>query len=356
MSRRTAKPRTGDPDIDAAVIALVDAAGIEHDRDLAIEMVASVMKLSRAGNDRGSLKIVNTALKELRGAYASFRPYAERPKCSIFGSARVPADSPAFAAAEAMGAALAREGWMTITGGGPGIMTAGVLGAGADNAFGVTIRLPFEPMDGGGIVPAERLVKFRYFFTRKLTFMKESSAYVVFPGGFGTLDETFELLTLMQTGKEPVAPIVLFDPEGTTYWQTWRDFVLRELVPAGFVSPEDLDLVIFTSSVDDATRYICDFYEVFDSMRYVDGRLVIRLRRELDDADLAMLNTEFRDVIEPGTSIERTAAFPAEVDDHDRIGLPRLVMSFDNRHFARLHRLVRSLGRDTAATSSVAAS
>jgi uncharacterized protein (TIGR00730 family) len=349
MSRRVAKPRTGSPELDAAIVALVDGAGVQHDRDLVVEMVASVLKISRDGNTRGDMKIVNTALRELRASYRAFRPYRDRRKCAIFGSARVPVESPAFAAAQAVGAELAERGWMTITGGGPGIMTAGLIGAGAANSFGVTIRLPFESSEGGGLLPADRLVRFRYFFTRKLTFMKESSAYVVFPGGFGTLDETFELLTLMQTGKEPVSPIVLFDPVGATYWSEWLDFVRGELVPGGFVSPEDLDLVFLTSSVTAAAAYICDFYDVFHSMRYVNGLLVIRLNRDIDDARLAALNATFGDILTPGTVIERTAALPAEVDDHDEVALPRLIMAFDNRHFARLHQLVRSLGGELPA-------
>ena len=197
MNRRTARPRTGSPELDAAIVDLVDGAGVEHDRDLVIEMLASVMKLSRDGNTRGDLKIVNTALKELRGAYSAFLPYRARRKASIFGSARIGEADPSYLAAEALGAELAARDWMIITGGGPGIMSAGIRGAGSDNSFGVTIRLPFEAMEGGGILPPDRLVRFRYFFTRKLTFMKESSAYIVFPGGFGTLDETFELLTLL---------------------------------------------------------------------------------------------------------------------------------------------------------------
>jgi len=340
--RRDNRPRTGDPAVDQAILDLVATAGFGDDVDVITELIATAVRFGLDGNDRGELKLVSTALRDLRRAANQFRPYRDRRKCSIFGSARTPVESPAYVAATAMGAALSRNDWMVITGGGPGIMTAGVEGAGRENAFGVTIRLPFEPMDAGGIVPDERLVRFRHFFSRKLTFMRESSAYVVFPGGFGTLDETFELLTLIQTGKEPPVPVVLFEPEGDGYWQLWREFVNDELLDAGLVSPVDLDLVRITPSVDEAVAYIDGFYRMFHSMRYVDGRLVLRLESDVSDVALERLNAEFADVLVEG-AIERTTALPAEIDDDDEVWRPRLVLSFDNWHFGRLHQLVRAL-------------
>jgi len=340
--RRSPKPRSGVPDVDAAIVALVEAADLDADVDLVTEMLSSVMRFGLDGNDRGELKLINTALRDLRRAANQFRPYQDRRKASIFGSARTLAGSAAYVAAQEVGAALAANDWMVITGGGPGIMTAGIEGAGPENSFGVTIRLPFEPMDAGGVVPDERLVRFRHFFTRKLTFMRESSAYVVFPGGFGTLDETFELLTLIQTGKEPPAPVVLFEPEGTGYWKLWFQFVEAELVSAGLVSPVDLDLVHITSSADDVMQYISSFYRVFHSMRYVDGRLVLRLESDVSDATLDRLNSEFADLLAEGT-IDRTTPLAPEVDDGDEVGRSRLVLSFDNWHFGRLHQLVRAL-------------
>ena len=340
--RRDSKPRTGNPAVDQAILDLVATAGFDTDVDVLTELISTAVRFGLDGNERGELKLISSALRDLRRAANQFRPYRERRKCSIFGSARTPAGTAAYVGAEHMGAALAANDWMVITGGGPGIMTAGVEGAGRENAFGVTIRLPFEPMDAGGIVPDERLVRFRHFFSRKLTFMRESSAYVVFPGGFGTLDETFELLTLIQTGKEPPVPVVLFEPEGDGYWKLWREFVNEELLGAGLVSPVDLDLVRITSSVDDAMAYIDGFYRVFHSMRYVDGRLVLRLERDVDDETLLRLNAEFADVLVDGV-IERATATPAEIEDDDEVWRPRLVMSFDNWHFGRLHQLVRAL-------------
>lgn len=340
--RRDFRPKTGDPAVDQAILDVVAATGITEDPDVVTELVTTAVRFAMDGNDRGELKLIASSFRDLRRAANQFRPFRASRKCSIFGSARTPAGDPAYMAAAAMGAALAANDWMVITGGGPGIMTAGVEGAGRENSFAVTIRLPFEPMDGGGIVPDDRMVRFRHFFSRKLTFMRESSAYVVFPGGFGTLDETFELLTLIQTGKEPPVPVVLFEPEGDGYWRLWKDFVEEELLDAGLISPVDLDLARITSSVDEALDYIDGFYRVFHSIRYVDGRLVIRLEHDVDDATLDHLNSEFADIVTSG-GIERTTALPAEIDDDDEVWRPRLIMSFDNRHFGRLHQLVQSL-------------
>lgn len=324
-------------------MALVEASGVRLDRDLLTEMVANCVRIARDSPDRGDIKIVNTALRELRASNDVFIPHRHRRKVSIFGSARTAPTDPAYAAARETGRMLAAHGWMIITGAGPGIMRAGVEGAGAENSFGVSIRLPFESADAQTIIAPERMVRFRYFFTRKLTFMKESSAYVVFPGGFGTLDETFELLTLMQTGKEPPAPVVLFDPPGVTYWRTWREFIAHELVPRGLVSPEDLGFVTVTSSVDEAAATIETFYANFHSMRWVDGLLVLRLLRPLSDAALAELNREFADICAQGR-IEPIGPLQAELDDGDAVELPRVSLHFDNRQFARLHQLVRALG------------
>jgi hypothetical protein len=339
---RTSRARTGDAKVDAAVQQLLDVLAPANDRDVFSELLTSVARLARDDTDRGDLKIVNGTVREMRNSFATFAPFRGDRKASVFGSARTRPDEPAFHQAVELGRALAATGWMVITGGGPGIMNAAVSGAGRQNAFAVTIRLPFEPTAASTLVDDDHLVRFRYFFTRKLTFMKESSAYVVFPGGFGTLDETFELLTLIQTGKETPAPIVLIDPGDETYWVTWMDFVRDELVTAGLVYPADLELVHLTSSIEEAVTYIDDFYRTYHSMRYVDGRMVVRLTHEIDDAALATINEEFADIVAGGT-IERCQAFPAEVDDRDHVELPRLVFTFDQRHFARLHRFARRL-------------
>jgi hypothetical protein len=340
---RRSRSRTGDPEVDTAIASLIDLLGVERDQDIFTELFTSVARLARDDSDRGDLKVVNGAVREMRSSFNTFRPFRADRKASVFGSARTRPDEPAFQQAVELGRVLADAGWMVITGGGPGIMNAAVSGAGRDSSFAVTIRLPFEPTAASTLVDDDHLVRFRYFFTRKLTFMKESSAYVVFPGGFGTLDETFELLTLIQTGKESPAPVVLIDPPSETYWERWMDFIADELVAAGLVSADDLGLVHLTSSTEEAVAYIDSFYRTYHSSRHVDGRLVLRLTHPIDDAALAAINDEFADIVAGGT-IERCAAFPAEVDDEDVVDLPRLVFTFDQHHFARLHQLVRRLG------------
>jgi hypothetical protein len=339
---RNSRARTGDPAVDGAIQQLLDVLEVDNDRDVLGEMLTSVARMARDDTDRGDLKLANGTIREMRNSFATFAPFRGERKASVFGSARTRPDEPSFQLAVELGRALAAAGWMVITGGGPGIMNAAVSGAGRQNAFAVTIRLPFEPTAASTLVDDDHLVRFKYFFTRKLTFMKESSAYVVFPGGFGTLDETFELLTLIQTGKETPAPIVLIDPDDETYWVTWMDFVKDELVTAGLVYPADLELVHLTSSIDEAVAYIDDFYRTYHSMRYVDGRMVVRLTHSIGDEALATVNEEFADIVAGGV-IERCDPFPAEVVDRDHVELPRLVFTFDQRHFARLHRFARRL-------------
>ena len=340
--RRDTRGRVGIPEVDDAITAFVDAADPVENRDLFTEMSVTIARLARDGADRGDLKLLNGAIRELRTSFRRFEAEADRPKASVFGSARTPVTAPSYTLARELGAALAHEGWMVISGGGPGIMTATIEGAGGSNSFAVTIRLPFEGNPASALVDDDHLVRFRYFFTRKLAFMKEASAYVILPGGFGTMDELFELLTLVQTGKEMPAPIVLLEPEGGTYWRTWVEFVQTELIDSGWVSPNDLDLVHLSSSSKDAVRYIVNFFGGYHSLRYVDGRLVVRLQREIGDAALATLNEEFGSMVASG-SIERTAALPAEVEDDDVPHLPRITMDFDNRSFTRLHAMALRL-------------
>jgi uncharacterized protein (TIGR00730 family) len=243
---------------------------------------------------------------------------------------------------------LVEAGWMTITGGGPGIMTAGIEGAGPEDSFAVSIVLPFEPSSGGAMVAEGRSINFRYFFNRKLTFMKEASGYVLFPGGYGTMDEAFELLTLLQTGRETPKPVVVLEPRGDAYWRSFRHFLEVELLDAGLVAPEDLDLFHLTSDPADAVEHLVSFYRTYHSMRYVGGRLVLRLQHEISDADLERLNHAYADIVAVG-EIERCGPAPAEVADDEHLLLPRLRFRFVNTRFARLHALVRDLNALDAA-------
>ncbi len=342
MAERRPRYRTGDDELDARVEQLLSDAGVERNQDLAFELMTSVLRMSKEGLSRGDLKIANSTLKEMRYAFHVFDPYRSIRKLAIFGSARTGIDEPAYGAARAVGRAIADEGWMVITGGGPGIMTAGIEGAGAENSFAVNIVLPFEPAGGGVMVNDGKVINFKYFFNRKLTFMKEASAYVMFPGGYGTMDETFELLTLLQTGREVPAPIVLFEPEGDAYWRSFRHFLEVELLDSRLIRRDDLDLFHITSDVDDAIEHLTRFYRVFDSIRYVGGRLVLRLTKELTDEQLDQLNEQFADIVASGR-IERTEPSPAELADGDALSMHRIRFRFINNEYARLHAMIRAI-------------
>ena len=247
--------RTGDPEIDQQISELIAQLGPEvRNSDLLFELMVSTVRLARDHVSRGDLKLANAALKEMRYAFAVFEPYRSARKAAIFGSARTTRDDPLYDQTMRLARELSEADWMVITGAGPGIMEAGIEGAGAANSFGVSIRLPFEAGTSQFLTDDPKLVNFRYFFTRKVTFVKEAHAFVLLPGGFGTLDEAFELLTLVQTGKAPPAPIVLLDVPGGTYWTTWLQFVEAELRDRGYISPHDLELVKITDNVGRRAR------------------------------------------------------------------------------------------------------
>ncbi len=334
--------RTGDDAVDTAIQALVDTIERDDESELLFEMLVSAYRMGTEGLDRGELKLVNSALKEIRYAFGLFEPYQGVYKVSIFGSARTKPDDAAYTCAFDLGQAMAARDWMIMTGAGPGIMQAGIEGAGAENSFGINIVLPFEADAVSVIANDPKLINFRYFFTRKLTFMKESHAFALLPGGFGTMDESFELLTLMQTGKQPLAPVVLLDPPGETYWEGWQHFVERELLDSGLISPADLALVRLTDNVDEAVEEICAFYKCYHSMRYVGSRLILRTTTDIDDALLDSINEEFSDIVVEGP-IERATATGPEVEDNDHVELPRLSMNFNRASFSRLRVLIDRL-------------
>jgi len=302
----------------------------------------TALRLGRENTDRGELKLINAALKELRYSFHVFGPYRGIPKCTIFGSARIKSGDPAYEAAKQLGKAMADRDWMVMTGAGPGIMAAGLEGAGSENSFGINIVLPFEASANEFIADDPKLINFRYFFTRKVTFMKESTGYAMLPGGFGTMDEAFELLTLMQTGKSILAPVVLLDPEGSNYWDRWQEFVVAELLEAGLISEADMSLFIITSSVEEAANEMTRFYRTYHSSRAVGQRLVLRLKREISDEELAGLNADFTDIIEDGV-IERIDATDSEVRDDDNLDLHRIAFRFDRHGHARLRMMIDRL-------------
>ncbi|MET0627165.1 MAG: TIGR00730 family Rossman fold protein [Acidimicrobiia bacterium] len=334
--------RTGDRELDAAVTDLVERIADPDDADLIFELVVSALRLARDRADRGDLKIANAALKEMRHSFHVFAPYRLARKVAIFGSARTRPDDPLYLHARDLAAALAALDWMVVTGAGPGIMEAGIEGAGPEHAFGVSIKLPFEAATSQFIDGDPKLVNFRYFFTRKLAFIKESDGFVLLPGGFGTLDEAFELLTLLQTGKAQPAPVVLLDTPGGTYWKEWHAFVVAELLATGYVSNDDLRLVHVTDDVDDAVREVLTFYRNYHSLRFVDGQLVLRVYELPDASTIAALSDEFADIVVRG-SLTPIATTPAELADEDHVELPRLAFRFDRRGWARLRMLIDRL-------------
>lgn len=341
---RRGRYRTGDDALDDAIAALIAQAGVERDHDLLFEMIVSALRLGREDADRGDLKLVNAALKELRYSFRVYDRYRDRRKVTLFGSARTPPSHGAYEAAHAFGEAIVKHGWMVMTGAGPGIMTAGLEGAGAEHSFGVNIVLPFEQTANHVIAGDPKLINFRYFFTRKLSFVKESHAFAVFPGGFGTMDEIFELLTLMQTGKSYLVPVVLVDEPGGDYWQRWSRFIDDELLIDRYISPSDKSLVHIARDVDDAVEVISRFYRTYHSMRWVGNRLIVRLNRELSGDEIAQLNRDFGDILDDG-EIGPSPTTDPEREDDDHVELPRLALRFNRSSYARLREMIDALNR-----------
>lgn len=301
-------------------------------------------KLQTDGASRGDAKLLASALKELRHCFRVFAAHRGVRKATVFGSARTSPTHPAYIAAVEFGKQMAEAGWMVITGAASGIMEAGHVGAGRDKSFGLNILLPFEQGANTVIAGDPKLMNMRYFFTRKLAFIKESDAVVLFPGGFGTHDELFETLTLIQTGKTHVFPIVLVDEPGGTYWQKWQSFVQEDLLDRGYISPADLFLYTITDDVTAAVRVVSDFYRVYHSMRYVKGELVLRLQSRPSDETVAAINAEFADII-TGGSFELTGALPAEENEPALAELTRLKFKFNKQSHGRLRQLINRLNR-----------
>lgn len=332
--------------IHTAANALVEALQKIDDGDLVAEIIANSLKLLRDDTNRGDMKLVNKSFKELRYALKIFAPYRDVRKVSIFGSARTATDHPDYIAAAEYGKRMAALNWMVITGAGGGIMAAGHGGAGRDPSFGLAIRLPWEQQTNEFIAGDKKLINFKYFFTRKLMFVRSSHAVVLFPGGFGTMDEGFEVLTLIQTGKSVPMPIVMVDHQGGQFWHAWQDYVTKHLLGRKLVSPEDFHLYKITDSVDEAVNEVVTFYKNFHSVRYFRDDVIIRLATAPSEKQLDAIRGEFKDILAPGGSDFRvSSALPIEADESPLAHMPRLVFGFNKRDHGRFRCLIDRLNQ-----------
>jgi uncharacterized protein (TIGR00730 family) len=302
-------------------------------------------KLLRDHASRGDIKLMATAVRELRYCFKVFAGYRGKRKAAVFGSARTRPDHPAYIAAEEFGHRMVEAGWMVITGAGGGIMEAGHRGAGRNNSFGLNILLPFEQSANSVVQGDPKLVTMRYFFTRKLMFIKESDAVVLFPGGFGTHDEAFEALTLIQTGKSHIFPIVMVDEPGGNYWKLWQRFIEDSLLARGYISPADMNLFRVTDSVEEAAQQVTDFYRVYHSMRYVQGDLILRLQTPLSDRFLDHIKWTFADILAAGT-FQQVQALPEEANEPELRDMPRLKFRFDRHAVGRLRQLIDAINAE----------
>jgi len=304
-------------------------------------------KLDADQATRGDLKIVSRALRELRYAFKVFSEYRNRRKVTVFGSARTPPEAPAYQQAVNLGRAMAQHDWLVVTGAAFGIMEAGHVGAGREHSMGLNILLPFEQEANPVIAGDPKLVHMKYFFTRKLMFVKECDAVVCLPGGFGTMDEALELLTLLQTGKRDLVPLVLLDEPGGDYWKSLHEFIQDQLLDRGLISGEDLNLYKVTDDCEVAVSELLNFFRVYHSMRYVRSQLVFRLLEPLSEALLGEINKDFADILVEG-DFQQTNALPAEEDEPDLADLPRLVFNFNRRNHGRLRQLIDCLNQGTS--------
>ncbi|MFZ4576363.1 MAG: LOG family protein [Phycisphaerales bacterium] len=334
--------RADDPDISAQLDRLVESVGGKagsFDSRLVRDLMQTALKLIPDGRDTGELKLITNSVKELRYAYNIFGRYKQPHKVTIFGSARTPENHPDYNACVEFSRLMAGAGWMIITGAGMGIMRAGHVGPGRASSFGVAIRLPFETNANEVIAGDEKLISFKYFFTRKLMFISQAEAVALFPGGFGTLDEAFEALTLVQTGKSTPLPIVALEGAGGDYWSSWDQWVRKQLLARGWVSEEDPGIYHLAKDPADAMNYITSFYRNYHSSRYVGDEFVIRLRQKISPEDVAKLETEFRVLCKSGGF---TLRGPVEGEE-DHPELPRLVFQHTRHRFGLLHRLIQRI-------------
>ncbi len=337
MKRATKAP--ADAELKRRIQALIEYQGGGHNEDSVADIVENALKLLKDVEHTGDVRVIQTALRELRYAFRLFAPYAHVRKVTMFGSARTLPSRQEYQQGVEFGRKVAAAGFMVITGAGPGIMQAGHEGAGPEKSFGVNIRLPWEQSANPFIREDKKLITFKYFFTRKLIFIRHSDAIALFPGGFGTMDEGYEALTLMQTGKSQLMPLVLIDRPGGTFWKTWDRQVREHLLRDQLISPEDLNLYQITDDVDQAVKIITRFYRNFHSSRFVKDLFVIRLKHAPSDSALQAMNEDFAD-INTGAPIKRLKPTPEEVADDEHLDLPRIAFKFNRKDYSRLRQLI----------------
>lgn len=320
------------------------------------DMLLNTWKCKRDELDILDLKVISQALAEFRHAARVFKPYRHIRKVSVFGSARTPVDDRYYRLAVRFGQAMASTGFMIITGAAEGIMRAGIEGAGLDKSFGVNILLPFESGPTKAFQGDPKLMTFKYFFTRKVFFVMEADAFAFFPGGFGTHDEAFEVLTLLQTGKNPPMPVVLCELPGSHYWESWETFIREELLERGYISSEDVSLFRTVHSAEEGAAWIQSYYETYHSLRQVKDVLVLRLEKILADDQLAELTAEFSDLITAGV-VTRTPALPQEQDEPELLAKPRIAFQYNRKSAGRLNQMILAInrmGRSIQATRTAA--
>ncbi len=339
------RPPSLPPAVLEQIKALLAAHGeVNHPHaDLVSDVIESALKMFHDVRDRGDARLIATALRELRYSFRLFEPFNGRRKVAIFGSARTLPEREEYRLAVELGRQLAAAGYMVITGAGSGIMHAGHEGAGTENSFGLNIRLPWEQGANPVILGDAKLITFRYFFTRKLMFIRQSDAIVLFPGGFGTLDEGYEALTLMQTGKAKLRPLLLVDRPGGTYWKSFDRYVREHLLGNGLISPDDTFLYQLTDRCEEAVRVINRYYRNYHSARFVKEWFVIRLKRAPSEAAIEGLNEDFGDIMEPDGPLRVVPPFPEESEERETLELPRVAFRFDRRHYGRLKLLIDAL-------------
>jgi uncharacterized protein (TIGR00730 family) len=336
------RPWSVDPPFDARVHELVRDWGAEKSPELIEEMIVTALKMARDQMGVADLKLINRSLKDLRYAAKVFAPFQKFRKVVVFGSARLPLESPEAKVAEDFARQMVAQKYMVITGAGDGIMGAAQLGAGREHSFGLNIRLPFEQRPNAVIDGDPKLINFNYFFTRKLNFVKETHAFALFPGGFGTLDETFEVLTLMQTGKTRIIPVIMLDRPDGTYWESWMAFISEHLLKLGFISPVDFAFFRIVHNVEDAVSEILNFYKVYHSARWVREEYVMRLCRRLSDEVIVDLNEKFADILRTGKIVQGTA-LRQEKNEPESWELPRLIFTPYRGNFGRFRQLIDAI-------------